>query len=234
MRRFLSAGSLALILVACSDPVWDTQTAENADAVWANPPNCAPDAPGVSLPTAQHDSLPPFVPHLNRLEDVWQLVAVHVPGGWAGFAFPESSSVIPTGQMPPRPDILFVDTTHIAESLGSLAIYYPLYFPNLHFVFQRDSVGIRVVRWSWVQLHDWYRYLVLAGPPNGVLRAAFSFDDGNRLSFGVATAADRTALLQRFSQLGVPCWLAQVYIGGGGGGVKVAQPPPAAPGVIAP
>jgi hypothetical protein len=133
--------------------------------------------------------------------------------------------------MLPRVDVLFVDTTHISESLDSLAVYYPLYFPNLHFSFQRDSVGIRTVRWSWEQLHDWYRYLFLAGPP--VVRAAFRYDASNRLTFGVATAVDRPILLQRFRQLGVPCWLAQVYIGGGSV-LKDAQPPPAAPGIAGP
>ena len=222
---------LVILLGGCdrvTDPWANEPRVEDSEAIWANPPNCAPDAPGVSLPAAQHDSLPPFVPQPNRLEDGWRLVAPHVPGGWAGLHYAPAADGTYL-------DLYFVDTTRIAESLDSLAIYYPMYVPGHSYLlghdysFERDFVRIRTVRWSWEQLHDWYRYLLLAGPSAGVVRAAISFDANNRLGFGVATAADRAVLLQRFSQLGVPCWLAQVYIGGWGG-AKDAQPPPAATG----
>jgi hypothetical protein len=162
----------------------------------------------VSLPAAQHDSLPPLVPLSFYTNDEWQRIAQHVPGGWAGLYF--------DGQH--RLTVNFVDTTDLSSSLASLAPYFTRYS------FARGSVLINVVRWDWIQLNDWYRYLELvAGLPDGV-----SFTDiqevNNRLEFGAATPADRDVLLRRLDQLGVPCWLAAVTIEGYAV-LKSARPP---------
>ena len=224
---------VVIVLAGCdrvSDPWSDTPRVEDSDYTWANPPNCAPDAPGVSLPAAQHDSLPPLsVPIHPNLGDLWALVAEHVPGGWAGLHY--SPAADGTYLV-----LSFVDTTHLSESLDSLAVYYPMYVPGHSYApghdysFQRQYVRIRMVRWGWEQLYDWYRYLQLAGLPGGIARTDM-FE--NHLDYGVFSAADHTALLQRLSQLAVPCWLAAVYIGGWGV-TKSAQPPPAAPGIAGP
>jgi hypothetical protein len=128
---------------------------------------------------------------------------------------------------------MFVDTTNIQVALDSLVVYYP----GSHRSFARDSVVLRLVRWNWVQLDDWYRYFnLVAGLPDGV-----SFTDiqelNNRLEFGAPTAADRELLLQRFQQLGAPCWLAAVTVVplcDNGSCLKSVQPPPAASGIVAP
>ncbi len=202
MRRFLSAVPLALIWVACSDPVSDA----NADPsfVWANPPGCDSAAPAVSLSAARRSSLPP-VPQTGSLtiDDAWYNLSAFVPGGWAGmYLTPVNGRSTPV--------LMFVDTTHIADALDSLDAHYPWSHPS----FARDSVVVRPVRWNWVQLHDWYRYILLvAGLPVGVSYTDIH-ESNNRLQFGAPTAADRAVLLQRFSQLGVPCWLVASNIQG--------------------
>jgi len=154
------------------------------------------------------------------------MVAEHVPGGWAGLYLEPVA-----GRN--RLVLNFVDISHVSESLNALAVYYPTYLPGTHFSFARDSVRIRVVRWNWVQLNDWYRYVILvAGLPDGWTYSDIN-EVTNRLEFGAATPADRDLLLQRLSQLGAPCWLAAVSIQGYAV-LKGAQPPLPASGVVAP
>ena len=199
-----------------------TDPAPDPSFVWANPPNCAPDAPAVSLPAAQHDSLPPLVPLPFYTNDEWERIAQHVPGGWAGAYFePVAGSN--------RLVLNFVDTTHLSMSLDSLAAYWS----GQPLSFARDAVLIRVVRWDWVQLNDWYRYVTLVvGLPDGWTYS--DIDEGkNRLEFGAATPADRDVLLQRLRQLGVPCWLAAVEVLGYAVPLT-ARPPSAGVEIVAP
>jgi hypothetical protein len=114
-------------------------------------------------------------------------------------------------------------------SLDSLAAYWS----GQPLSFARDAVLIRVVRWDWVQLNDWYRYVTLVvGLPDGWTYS--DIDEGkNRLEFGAATPADRDVLLQRLRQLGVPCWLAAVEVLGYAVPLT-ARPPSAGVEIVAP
>lgn len=229
MRRSLGLMSIVVILLACSDPVSDPSAgpvpdpAPDPSYVWANPPGCDSKASAVSLPAAQHDSLPSV--HATGLLTIDELnynVAQHVPGGWASYYLtPVNGRNTPV--------LMFVDTTNIVATLDSLVKYYP----SGHRSFARDSVVLRVVRWNWVQLYDWYRYIsYLKGLPDG-----WTFSDvdelQNRLSFGANTAADRDALVQRLRELDVPCWLAAIRVTGPAV-LKDAQPSPAASGIVGP
>ena len=192
------------LLVACSDPAAPSGLGippAGEGFVWANQSSgCAGNSPALSLPAARRDSLPPLIPYSFYTNDEWQRIAEHVPGGWAGMYYDGAH----------RLTLNFVDTTALSRALDSLAAYWrgqPLSFA-------RNAVQIRVVRWDWIKLNDWYRYITLvAGLPAGV-----SFTDiqegNNRLEFGAATAGDRDVLLPRLSELNAPCWLVAVTIRG--------------------
>jgi hypothetical protein len=223
MSRFLCAVSFGIGLLACSDPPSDPSSdGSSAGFVWANAGSCSPNAPAVSLPTARHDSLPPLVRLPAYTDDEWQRIAEHVPGGWAGAYLEPVAGVN-------RLWLNFVDTTHLSMSLDSLAAYWT----GKPVSFDRDDVLIRVVRWNWVQLNDWYRYVtVVVGLPDGWTYSDID-ERENRLAFGAATPADRNVLLQRLRQLGAPCWLAAVEVRGYGV-PKTARPPTTGVGIVAP
>jgi hypothetical protein len=229
MTHFLCAVSL-VVMIACSDPVSDpgsgpvSDPAPDPSYVWANPPGCDSNAPAVSLPAAQGDSMPAVrSTGFLTIDETNYNLAQHVPGGWANYYLtPVNGRNTPV--------LMFVDTTNVLAAIDSLVKYYPYG----HRSFARDSIVLRVVRWNWVQLYDWYRYIsYFKGLPDG-----WTFSDvdefENRLSFGGNTAADRDAVVQSLRQLDVPCWLAAVRIKGYAQ-LSNAQPPPAAsgPGLLA-
>lgn len=216
MSRFLCVVSFVAISLACSDPVSDP--AVDPSFAWANPPSCAADAPAVSLSAARHDSLPGYPAGSPlTLDEAFYRAAQHTPGGFAGFY------LVPVNGRNTNV-VMFVDTTNVSAALDSLTKYYP----GSHRSFARDSVVLRLVRWNWEQLYDWYRYITsVAGLPN----AWFSTDiqeDSNRVRIGaLATVANRDLLVQRLRQLDVPCWLAGVVIEPGcgtGGCNKTSRP----------
>ena len=154
----------------------------------------------MSLSAARHDSLP-ALPNVGpqTLDDAWYRLAPHVPGGFAGIYLTpvngRNTNVL-----------MFVDTTNLVAALDSLVKYYP----SGHRSFARDSVVLRVVRWNWVQLYDWYRYVILVAGLPDVWTSTDIDETQNRLAFGAATTTARDILLQRLRQLDAPCWLAMV------------------------
>jgi hypothetical protein len=123
---------------------------------------------------------------------------------------------------------MFVDTTNVLAALDSLAVYYA----GLHRSFARDSVVLRLVRWNWVQLYEWSSYVLSVAGLEGWCTADID-EVTNRLEFGARTDGDRDALLGRLRQLGVPCWLAAVHVGGCAVFAS-ARPPSGESGVVGP
>ena len=218
-RRLGPAVSLAVILLACSDPAPDT--APDPSFVWANPPSCDSNAAAVSLLAAQRDSMPglrPITAGYRTIDELYYQLAERIPGGWAAwYKTPLNGRLTPV--------LMFVDTSDVLAALDSLAKYYRS--------FSRDSIVLRQVRWDWVQLDDWYRYITwLHGLPDG--ETSSDIDEvTNRLEFGSVSEGRRQAILGRLRELHVPCWLAAVNIEGYAV-LKGPQPPPAASGVVAP
>jgi len=184
------------MLLACSDPQSD-------DFVWANGAGCQAGSPALSLSAARHDSLPAYPDSLPlSLDEVFYRAALHTPGGFAG-AYLEPVNGRNTTVL------MFVNLTNARAALDSLTPYYPWSHASL----APDSVRFRKVRWDWVQLYDWYRYLLIVAGVDG-LSVTDIQEVNNRLEFGAATAEDRGRVLRRLSELGVPCWLAAVSVQG--------------------
>ena len=198
------AVSLAALCAACLDTGLGLPAGEGA--VWANPRSCRDNAPAVDLPAARRDSLPPAAPVID-LDDAWERIARHVPGGFSGiYLQPVDGRNTLT--------INLVDTSNAAASLDSLRVYYPIYQRGSHYSFARDSVLLRVVRWNWIQLNEWYRYvLVVAGLPDGLTMTDID-EVENRLYFGAESEAARDVVVRRMVDLNVPCWLAVVDVTG--------------------
>ena len=191
MTRFLCAVCFVVTLLACSNPASERTVTLDPSFVWANPPGCDSAAPAVGLSAARRDSLPFYA-----LNDGNTVIARTVPGGWGGFY------VTPVnGQN--RSVVLLVDTTNLSAALDTLKRWYP------HYSFARDSVVVRMVRWDWILLAEWYGYFAHVGLPD------VNFGDinevTNRLEFGSGSAQGRqAAILQRLNDLHAPCWLAAV------------------------
>lgn len=206
-----------LLLLACSDPASEPMSGPTVTPgiVWANPPNCAPDAPAVSLSAERRDSVS-FI----SLGDGDAVIARTVPGGWGGFY------VTPVnGQN--RSVVLLVDTTNLSAALDTLKRWYP------HYSFARDSVVVRMVRWDVIQLNDWSKYLLVRRQLQNTLCGSYFDVVANRLRFVVCSDAAREAVLQRMLEIDIPCWLVAVETTFPciPNCLKSNQPPPFASGV---
>jgi hypothetical protein len=209
MTRLLCAVSVVVTLLGCSDPVSDpvadpgstpvTGPAPDPSYIWANPPGCDSGAPALRLPQAQRDSLGDLTMTYPSLDRSFYILSLHTPGGFAGiYKTPVNGRN--------RVVLNFVDTTNLAASLDSLAQFGTAY------TFTRDSVLINVVRWDWVKLFEWYRYIFLTVKqwPDGWTSSDID-EVANRLGFGGYPIAGRDSVAQVLSQIpGLPCWLAAV------------------------
>jgi hypothetical protein len=59
--------------------------------------------------------------------------------------------------------VLLVDTTYLSAALDTLKRWYP------QRSLARDSVVVRVVRWDWILLAEWYGYFHHVGLPGVTL-----------------------------------------------------------------
>jgi hypothetical protein len=209
MCRLLVSLAVAL-LSACSganDPGGTTSSGATSNPrIWANGTGetCATNAPAVSLPAAQVAALPP-IPPLDQLPRVIsgdisnESLAQLIPGGWAG-GFKANGKLV----------LLFADTSNLAASLDSVAIYGPSFGINLPA--SRDLLEVVRTRWTWGQLVQWYQYLeprILAQHGS----SGSSIDVGkNRILFHAFTRVARDDILATLAALHVPCWLAAVNV----------------------
>jgi hypothetical protein len=204
MSRWLGIISVVVILIACSDPASERTVTPDPPLdptyVWANPPGCDSAAPAVALSAARRDSLPFYA-----LNDGNTVISRTVPGGWGGYYMTPVN-----GRN--RFVVLLVDTTHLSAALDTLKRWYP------ERSLARDSVVVRVVRWDWILLAEWYGYFHHVG----LLDVNFGDinEVTNRLEFGSGSAQGRQATLQRLNDLHAPCWLAAVNEQRGGSVLK--------------
>jgi hypothetical protein len=126
--------------------------------------------------------------------DGWEIIERHVGGGFAGWYFDANH----------RFTLSFVDTTDLANSLGSLADYWT------RTSLVRDSVLINVVRWDWMQLRDWNHYLLVNQKLQNIAEGQVDLETNNRVHLFVTSDAARATILQRLSEIAVPCWLVVV------------------------
>ena len=200
MSRFLGVAWFAISL-ACSDPAADP--AADPSFIWANPPGCDSNSATVSLPAAQRDSMPglrPITAGYRTIDELYYQLSERMPGGWAAwYQTPLNGQLTPV--------LMFVDTTtDVQAALDSLAKYYRS--------FSRDGILLRQVRWDWVQLDDWYRYIsYFKGLPDGTTSSDID-EVTNRLEFSAVSEGRRQAILGRLREFHVPCWLAAVNIEG--------------------
>lgn len=120
-------------------------------------------------------------------DDGFADVSRQIPGGWGGISFVDG-----------QPAMYLVDTTKFAEAAAAL---------NETDLFQYyDFSQFRVRRglWSFAQLYDWKRYIVLHGEwPDGIMSADID-ESANRLVYGVHPEKAQ-GVEDFFSSLHLPC-----------------------------
>jgi hypothetical protein len=121
-----------------------------------------------------------------------------VPGGFGGFTYQAANDayVILLTNARRRADALAVLTTLGIDGIGL-----------------GPDVRVARGRWDYGQLYDWYRYLEPRIAGFGDFVSLRIDEPGNRIVYGVVTAAGRSKLERRLAQLGVPCFLVAIEIG---------------------
>jgi len=186
---------LGVLAVGCGD------NGSPGELTWANGTghSCDPSAPAVDPPASIAESLP-VIPPLSQggsPDGDWAAIAVHVPGGWAG-------AYLMSGKLA----LMFVDASQVSAGLDSLAVYGS--YAGISIPANRDSLVILRVRWNWIQLYQWYGYVLLH--PLSNLTGTDIQETNNRIELYAADAPSRTAILEQLADLHVPCWLVAVGI----------------------
>lgn len=152
---------------------------------------CADDAPAPSLSAEAREALAPR----SQEGDVnarWAALASRVPGGWGGFFLEDG---VPT---------IYLTNPALKES--AIAVLATEGFPL------SSSAHVKLGRWDFAQLYDWYRYLA----PHTSAVDGLSFSDiqeaRNRIEYGVVDEAARVRLEQTLAALDLPCFLVAIEI----------------------
>lgn len=154
------------------------------------------EGPATSLPAELAATLEPR-PAPTTQDDHWANIAREVPGGFAGVLYDDGQPVL----MLTRPE-------EAQEAKAALASRFS---PGFFDVAQAE---VRLARWDFAQLSDWYAYLGKQGlwrPENG-LRSGDKDEAENRIVYGVVDAAARARVANELEALGVPCDLVLVEI----------------------
>jgi hypothetical protein len=171
------------------------------DLAWANGTGhaCDPSTQGVNPPASVSDSLDTIPPlgQSGSPDATWAAIALHVPGGWAG-AYRSDGRLV----------LMFVDANQISAGLDSLAVYGS--YGGITIPANRDSLLLVPVRWNWIQLYQWYGY-ILRHPLTGLTFTDIQ-ETNNRIELSASDASSRTRLLHQLADLHVPCWLVAVGI----------------------
>jgi hypothetical protein len=183
----------ATVAVSCSTPV------EGNPEVGVSDPglrvrDCA--GPATSLPAELAATLEPR-PEPRTQDEQWADIARQVPGGFAGVLYDNGQPVL----MLTRPE-------EAQEAKAALASHFSPDF------FDVARAEVRVARWDFAQLADWYAYLGTQGiwrPENGV-HSGDKNEAVNRIVYGVLDAAAKARVAGELDALGVPCDLVLVKI----------------------
>ena len=154
------------------------------------------NGPAVSLDPSLAASLPARDGNM-RPDDQWADLANQVPGGFAGILYVDG-----------KPVLMLTDVSKSEAAKKALAPSFP--------GFDISRAEVRQARWNFAQLVDWYNYLAVR---SAVWRTpGFTSGDKdeatNRISYGVVDAAARDSLLQKLSEMNLPCDLISVRITG--------------------
>jgi hypothetical protein len=206
-RRRVRYGALALIatLAGCSggtvDPALDDAAAPQIAA-----PATACEGPAQSLPAALAAQLPGSG-GFRTSDDVLADLSRRAPGGFAGIYYDTPTTASANGRPVTGPPVLLLtDPSRAAAAKAALAPALP------HF----DIAGaqVRQARWTFAQLHDWYRYLGQQGSiwTGSNVTVSDINEVANRIEIGVADDSARRALTDRLAAMALPCGLVHVII----------------------
>src|SRR5881394_112918 len=157
--------------------------------------NCPTDAPALTVPTAARESLPKGV-FWSTTEEKWATLARDIPGGFGGIIRKDGA-----------PLVYLVDTTQRAAAIAALTGQGALK--------SSDAPRIRAARWSFDQLYDWNRYVLLHYTLPNPDVVAWSIDEQqNRLAFDVTDESSRRRLVAALRALRLPCFLVDIDVTG--------------------
>jgi hypothetical protein len=181
----------------------------NGDFRTRHAERCDPKAPP-ALAAERRDSLraKPGRP-ANDSAEQWARLALSAPGGFAG-AYLDSSRAPTAGNSTPRR--LIVRLARPEERDSALQVLVPKIRELRGQNAGRDQVVVESARWDFAQLLDWSRYLDPHARAVARILSANIDQTHNRLSYGVATDAERVTLLEHLGSLGIPCGLVQVVV----------------------
>lgn len=198
-RSLTSLLALGCVMVACVEPT--PPATEQIEPAWANlGKSCPADAPAYSLPRAARDSLPTDGRDSRTLDEVWAEIAREVPGGWGGLFYEEGSLTI-----------YLVERSKREQAIAALA---PLLRESgwEEVADELATAEVKVGRWDFAQLHDWYRYLNQhVWRVEGVTTSDID-EQHNRLEYGVRDEEAQKRLSERLAELDPPCFLVAVGI----------------------
>lgn len=194
---------VALWLIAAPAFVPNATPARQAAA------SCDPKTPAALSP-ARRDSLSKQAPPAGKpAEDRLTSLAASAPGGFAG-AYLESAGTSTTSKDKPRR--LIVRLARPDERDAALKALLPRIREIDGGDIDRGGVVVTPARWDLTQLAEWRRYLEPHAHAVAKVVSTEIDKTQNRLSYGVATQADRDALVEHLGTLQIPCGLFDVVV----------------------
>jgi hypothetical protein len=205
------------LLVACGNLAAPTQPAADLlaasdTATWVVPDgSCPADPPAHSLP-ADLRIAPPQRAGPGDPNTITAEIAREVPGGWGGLFYATTPGSVSDRTRGPL-TMYLVDPAQREEAITALG---PLLTNTgwVRVVPELPNVQVRQGRWDFVQLYDWYAYLVQnVSRGSGVqYNASEIAESRNRIEFGVTDEPARQRLTAALNRLDVPCYLVAVAI----------------------
>ena len=160
---------------------------------------CLSNSATMRLPTELRATLPALGP--QGLHDAYVAISQHVPGGFAGMVWEVNHYVVTFVE----PEKAKLARTEIEQAL----VTYKAVSPGTDL----RTVEIRGgVRWTFVELDEWFRYIVMQrGVVDGV--SSWGINEGaNTIQFGVIDEAARARLEAKLATLGTSCNLVTTVI----------------------
>jgi len=183
----------------------ETAGCSGATTISAPPPEipkftCLSNSATFRLPADLRATLSLF--KLGMPDDAYESISQSVPGGFAGVFF-EDNHYVMTFVDPPKADQARpeIQQAFVSFGVGGTRI-------------DARTAEIRGVRWTFAELAEWYRYILL-GIHNNPVAGTSSWDideHANTLAFGVIDEASRAQLEARLASLGVSCNLVTTVI----------------------
>jgi hypothetical protein len=179
--------------------------------VWPLPPSCDAKAP-LALSDDRRAALSKAPARAGLTEDDrWVALASSAPGGFAG-AYVEPSAKPATAPSARGARRLVIRLARTAEQDAALRAIVPKLREISGKDIDRGGVVVAPARWDFAQLVEWRRFLE---PHAHAVAKILSTDidaTQNRISYGVPSRSDRSALLEHLGTLHIPCGLVAVTV----------------------